>query len=50
MNDVMSGGLHRAWKNHLINEISPNYKMKLIDVAGGTGKLKYYVFLISEVF
>jgi ubiquinone/menaquinone biosynthesis C-methylase UbiE len=31
--------LHRAWKNHLISEIAPNYRMKLIDVAGGTGAL-----------
>lgn len=41
MNDIMSVGLHRAWKNHLINEISPNYKMKLIDVAGGTGDIAF---------
>lgn len=41
MNDVMSFGLHRAWKNHLINEINPNYQMKLIDVAGGTGDIAF---------
>lgn len=41
MNDIMSFGLHRVWKNHLINEISPNYQMKLIDVAGGTGDIAF---------
>lgn len=39
MNDAMSFGLHRIWKNMFINEIDPNNKMRLIDVAGGTGKL-----------
>lgn len=41
MNDLMSFGLHRAWKNYFINEISPNYRMKLIDVAGGTGDIAF---------
>lgn len=41
MNDIMSGGLHRAWKNHLINQIEPNYNMRLIDVAGGTGDIAF---------
>lgn len=38
MNDAMSFGLHRIWKNSFIEEINPNLDMKLIDVAGGTGK------------
>jgi ubiquinone/menaquinone biosynthesis C-methylase UbiE len=38
MNDAMSFGLHRIWKNAFIEEINPNLDMKLIDVAGGTGK------------
>lgn len=41
MNDLMSFGLHRVWKNYLIKEISPTYKMKLIDVAGGTGDIAF---------
>lgn len=41
MNDVMSGGLHRVWKNALIEEINPNFNMKLIDVAGGTGDIAF---------
>ena len=41
MNDVMSAGMHRAWKNALISEINPNYNMQLIDVAGGTGDIAF---------
>lgn len=41
MNDLMSGGLHRAWKNDLINWMSPPTRggapHRLLDVAGGTG-------------
>lgn len=40
MNDVMSGGLHRLWKDDLVNWLAPpksNKPYKLIDVAGGTG-------------
>lgn len=40
MNDAMSFGLHRLWKNQFIQDIEPNNQMKLIDVAGGTGNLK----------
>lgn len=41
MNDAMSFGLHRYWKNYLIQEIDPNSSMKLIDVAGGTGDITF---------
>ncbi len=40
MNDLMSGGLHRAWKEVLANTVNPpkgNRPFKLLDVAGGTG-------------
>ena len=40
MNDVMSGGLHRLWKNDLINWMAPpksDAPFHLLDVAGGTG-------------
>jgi demethylmenaquinone methyltransferase / 2-methoxy-6-polyprenyl-1,4-benzoquinol methylase len=36
MNDVMSAGVHRLWKNRLI-ELLPSYNGYLLDVAGGTG-------------
>ena len=37
MNDAMSGGFHRLWKDHLINRLRPRGNMNLLDVAGGTG-------------
>ena len=40
MNDLMSGGLHRAWKDVLANTVNPpkgNRPFALLDVAGGTG-------------
>ena len=40
MNDIMSGGLHRLWKNDLINWMAPpvsEQSFHLLDVAGGTG-------------
>jgi demethylmenaquinone methyltransferase/2-methoxy-6-polyprenyl-1,4-benzoquinol methylase len=42
MNDLMSGGLHRLWKDALINWLAPSKSAKgarLIDVAGGTGDI-----------
>ena len=39
MNDAMSAGLHRAWKDHLIAMLSPSADMHLLDVAGGTGDI-----------
>lgn len=40
MNDLMSGGLHRAWKSDLVTQIGmpkSGRAFRLIDVAGGTG-------------
>ena len=37
MNDAMSGGVHRLWKDHFIRRLAPLPGTKLIDVAGGTG-------------
>jgi demethylmenaquinone methyltransferase/2-methoxy-6-polyprenyl-1,4-benzoquinol methylase len=40
MNDLMSGGLHRAWKDALVTAINPPRQaqaFRLLDVAGGTG-------------
>lgn len=41
MNDLMSAGLHRKWKNHLIRMIRPRPGMKCLDVAGGTGDIAF---------
>ena len=40
MNDLMSGGLHRAWKNAMVAMVKPPKDARpfaVIDVAGGTG-------------
>ena len=37
MNDIMSLGAHRYWKELLIDWLSPKKDMRIIDVAGGTG-------------
>jgi demethylmenaquinone methyltransferase/2-methoxy-6-polyprenyl-1,4-benzoquinol methylase len=44
MNDLMSGGLHRAWKDALVTVINPptgDQDFKLLDVAGGTGDVSF---------
>ena len=39
MNDVMSVGAHRYWKECMIDWLDPFVGMKIIDVAGGTGDI-----------
>src|SRR5580765_4849462 len=44
MNDLMSGGLHRAWKDALVMAINPPTSERdfaLLDVAGGTGDISF---------
>jgi demethylmenaquinone methyltransferase/2-methoxy-6-polyprenyl-1,4-benzoquinol methylase len=41
MNDVMSGGIHRLWKNKLIAMLHPSTNKTLLDVAGGTGDIAF---------
>lgn len=37
MNDVMSGGLHRLWKDKFVAMLDPAPGIHHLDVAGGTG-------------
>ncbi len=37
MNDIMSLGIHRIWKNKFIDWMNPSHTSSLIDVASGTG-------------
>ncbi|HEX5868355.1 MAG TPA: bifunctional demethylmenaquinone methyltransferase/2-methoxy-6-polyprenyl-1,4-benzoquinol methylase UbiE, partial [Beijerinckiaceae bacterium] len=45
MNDLMSAGLHRAWKAALVTALSPPKKraFRHLDVAGGTGDVAFRV-------
>ncbi|KAL9229277.1 hypothetical protein vseg_004762 [Gypsophila vaccaria] len=43
MNDLMSAGLHRLWKDRLVDELNPFPGMKHLDVAGGTGDIAFRV-------
>ena len=39
MNDLMSGGLHRAWKAYTVMVANPQPGQRVLDIAGGTGDL-----------
>ena len=39
MNDITSFGIHRLWKNDLINWLAPQNNQNLADIAGGTGDI-----------
>ena len=41
MNDLMSAGLHRLWKNDMVAMLSPRPGMNILDVAGGTGDIAF---------
>lgn len=41
MNDVMSGGMHRLWKDAMMNWLAPRSGQRLLDVAGGTGDIAF---------
>jgi demethylmenaquinone methyltransferase/2-methoxy-6-polyprenyl-1,4-benzoquinol methylase len=45
MNDLMSAGLHRAWKNALVTSLNPpkTRPFRHLDVAGGTGDVAFRV-------
>ncbi|MDA9991190.1 bifunctional demethylmenaquinone methyltransferase/2-methoxy-6-polyprenyl-1,4-benzoquinol methylase UbiE [Paracoccaceae bacterium] len=41
MNDVMSAGVHRIWKNAMMDWLAPRAGQRLLDVAGGTGDIAF---------
>ncbi|MGH6846573.1 MAG: bifunctional demethylmenaquinone methyltransferase/2-methoxy-6-polyprenyl-1,4-benzoquinol methylase UbiE [Methylocella sp.] len=45
MNDLMSGGLHRIWKDIFVSRIKPSRKIRFrhLDVASGTGDIAFRV-------
>ena len=45
MNDLMSAGVHRIWKNKMVEEIdaTKNQFLRVIDLAGGTGDIAFRI-------
>ncbi|PTW47679.1 MULTISPECIES: bifunctional demethylmenaquinone methyltransferase/2-methoxy-6-polyprenyl-1,4-benzoquinol methylase UbiE [Rhodovulum] len=41
MNDLMSGGIHRVWKDAMMDWLAPQPHQRLLDVAGGTGDIAF---------
>jgi demethylmenaquinone methyltransferase / 2-methoxy-6-polyprenyl-1,4-benzoquinol methylase len=41
MNDLMSGGVHRLWKDAMMDWLVPRPGQRLLDVAGGTGDIAF---------
>lgn len=41
MNDFMSGGVHRIWKDSFADQLSPAPNWQVVDVAGGTGDIAF---------
>jgi demethylmenaquinone methyltransferase/2-methoxy-6-polyprenyl-1,4-benzoquinol methylase len=43
MNDLMSGGVHRLWKDSFVEWLNPQPGWRLLDVAGGTGDIAFRI-------
>ena len=41
MNDLMSGGMHRLWKDRFVNRVKPRAGELILDMAGGTGDIAF---------
>ncbi len=41
MNDLMSGGLHRGWKDEFVRMVRPRAGERILDMAGGTGDIAF---------
>jgi demethylmenaquinone methyltransferase/2-methoxy-6-polyprenyl-1,4-benzoquinol methylase len=43
MNDLMSAGIHRLWKQAMVDWLAPRAGMRVLDVAGGTGDIAFRI-------
>ncbi|SOB79319.1 demethylmenaquinone methyltransferase / 2-methoxy-6-polyprenyl-1,4-benzoquinol methylase [Sphingomonas guangdongensis] len=41
MNDAMSGGMHRLWKDRFVSRVKPRAGEQILDMAGGTGDIAF---------
>jgi demethylmenaquinone methyltransferase/2-methoxy-6-polyprenyl-1,4-benzoquinol methylase len=44
MNDLMSGGVHRLWRETFLDWLAPRGGLSYLDVAGGTGDIAFRIF------
>ena len=43
MNDLMSAGIHRLWKDYFVRHLPINRDSRVLDVAGGTGDIAFRI-------
>ena len=43
MNDLMSAGMHRVWKDDFVRALSPRVGERILDMAGGTGDIAFRI-------
>ncbi len=43
MNDLMSGGMHRLWKDDFVRALKPQPGERILDMAGGTGDIAFRI-------
>lgn len=48
MNDLMSGGIHRFWKDSLVREMRTRPGERVLDLAGGTGDIAFRLAKLDE--
>jgi demethylmenaquinone methyltransferase/2-methoxy-6-polyprenyl-1,4-benzoquinol methylase len=48
MNDVMSGGIHRIWKDAMVEWLNPRAGWRVLDVAGGTGDIAFRIAAMAR--
>jgi demethylmenaquinone methyltransferase/2-methoxy-6-polyprenyl-1,4-benzoquinol methylase len=45
MNDLMSAGMHRLWKDRFVDRVKPRAGEDILDMAGGTGDVAFRMVL-----
>lgn len=48
MNDLMSGGIHRLWKDAMVEWLGPRPGWRVLDVAGGTGDIAFRIAALTR--
>jgi demethylmenaquinone methyltransferase/2-methoxy-6-polyprenyl-1,4-benzoquinol methylase len=49
MNDAMSGGMHRLWKDQFVRRVKPRAGETILDMAGGTGDIAFRMAKLGAV-